>query len=130
MTLKFNGQCDTCARPLMGAVNCGGTGYAIDQLARRHCYQCCADHDWASLRAGKPQCLYLTGDNASKQWGISNWPGSLELRAMNVRKSYGYGFGRRYDRYDVWFTFEGRQWHGVNQGDNQILRCKQLKGRA
>lgn len=31
-------------------------------------------------------------------------------------------------RTDVWFNADGSSWHGVNVGDNDIVRCKRIKG--
>lgn len=33
-------------------------------------------------------------------------------------------------RTDVWFNFDGSVWHGVNIGDNDIVRCKRTKQKA
>lgn len=146
---KFNGSCDTCNRPLMGAVTTGGTGYASDDLARRHCYECCADHDRAYMRAKGKVTLYLvakvhgaTADTVPtartindqetyrKQWAVTNWCGTFERTPFTVRRSTSYGFGRSFPRYDAWFAFEGFVWHCVNKGDMQIARCKRTKERV
>lgn len=69
--------------------------------------------------------LYLT------KGGISDWPGKLHFtirysRSHNVRTPQGFPMNRT----DVWFTGpDGETWHGTNQGDNQVLRCKRNKHR-
>lgn len=120
--LKFNGQCDTCARPLMGAV-----GYGCDDLGRRHCYVCCADHDQAYMRKTGKITLYLTTFDNGSLGRITNWPGSLEFRTAYVRRGRHNIAGRRYD---AWFWFEGAHWHGVQYGDNtQIMHCRRTKAK-
>ena len=62
---------------------------------------------------------------------ITNWLGSLILLPRNVYRSFGYGFGRRYEVWHVWFVGpDGYVWYGRNAGDNQILRCKRTKNKA
>ena len=71
--------------------------------------------------------LYLVKDKAG-QYEITNWHGSLRLHVYHVRTSpYGGGFGSQ--RTDAWFTGpDGKAWHAVNRGDNQVARCRRLKG--
>lgn len=56
----------------------------------------------------------------------TNWPGTLRFRIGGAVRHSRNNFGAR--RIDVWFSAQGREWHGVNLGDSQILRCKRLKG--
>lgn len=69
--------------------------------------------------------LYLTSS------GITDWPGVLKFQAQRsrthkVRTPQGYAMNRT----DVWFIGpDGETWHGVNQGDNEVLRCKRNKHR-
>jgi predicted lipoprotein len=60
----------------------------------------------------------------AKVWEVSNWPGTLKMRA-HVRVG-NHNMAR--NRYDAWFTGpDGQQWHGVTIGDNtQLCHCKRL----
>lgn len=102
-------------------------GYGKDADGNRHCYACCAARDVADMVETGTATLYLTKD-ASGQHEITNWPGSLRLHVYHVRTSpYGGGFGSQ--RTDAWFTGpDGKAWHAVNRGDNQVARCRRLKG--
>lgn len=95
------------------------TGYGMDEHGRRHCYECCAERDKAAMRENGRATLYFSNGV------VCNWPGSLKIvpNLGGVRKSRN-NWGAQ--RTDVWFTFEGRMWHGVNVGDNDILWCKRL----
>lgn len=121
-------QCQQCGRllPIIPKGKAGGTGYATDSEGRKVCYACCAEQDKTYMRDHDKTTLYLSKDT-SDQWKVTNWPGSLTIKPDYVKRSKGYGFGREYDRHDVWFTFQGDRWHGINQGDNQLLRCRKLK---
>ena len=57
---------------------------------------------------------------------VQDWAGTLRITPDRVSKGR-HNIGRT--RWDVWFTHEGQAWHGVNIGDNQILRCHVVKGR-
>lgn len=96
------------------------------------CYPCCGKHDEKEMRETGRAVLYLSDVAGADPRGscrdrlrVSNWPGSLSLPVLAVRASRN-NFGAQ--RTDVWFRHEGREWHGVNVGDNQILRCRRLKG--
>lgn len=104
----------------------GGTGYATDRRRRKTCYACCAEVDKAEMRKRGRILLYLSRDG-SAYWKITNWPGTLTIYPTRASSSRCWGFGREYPRHDVRFLFEGQRWYGVNQGDNQILRCRRVK---
>ncbi len=94
------------------------TGYGVAENGDRHCYACCAERDRASMRETGRATLYLT------EKGITNWPASLCL-PVEHRKTGRHNIARK--RYDVWFSFEGQHWHGVQYGDNtQIVHCKRI----
>lgn len=100
-------------------------GHGQDINGKTFCYACCAEQNKDSLRRKEPICLYLTEEPFG--YKVSNWPGTLCLSVLERRTSKrGGGFGAQ--RIDVWFRFEGQLWHGINRGDNQILRCKPVKG--
>jgi hypothetical protein len=107
------------------------TGYGFEPgTSRKICYACCTENDKAQMRKDGKTTLYLTKretetDYPSATHFASNWPGSLKLPIYGVRVGY-HNIARR--RYDVWFTFEGQNWHGTQYGDNtQILHCKKVK---
>ena len=66
--------------------------------------------------------LYLVDGGANGQgMMVQDWSGQLRIKPVRVRKGR-HNMART--RWDVWFTYEGQPWHGVNIGDNQILRCR------
>lgn len=106
------------------------TGYGIDsETGGTACYACCADRDRARMLETGRADLYLARAE-SGAWRVTNWPGSLEFPAFNVRSSrHGGGFGSQ--RTDADFRGpDGHVWHAVNRGDMQLARCKRTKARA
>jgi hypothetical protein len=59
---------------------------------------------------------------------VTTWNGTVIRDNVPVKHSW-HNFAGRDGRLDVWFTFDGSQWHGVNIGDSQILRVKRNKKR-
>ncbi len=115
----------------------GGTGYATTNRGKV-CYACCAERDKAYMRKHNRITLYLAAHHDEscfywkacfkpQHWRVTNWPGTLDIPADHISTSKGWGFGRRYTRRDVRFTFEGQPWYGRNAGDNQILRARKTK---
>lgn len=108
----------------------GETGYAKTRRGALVCYGCCGDLDRRQMIRDGKACLYLNrpvfGDEkAPQEFTVSNWPGSLKLRAHARKSRHNW---RNVDRWDCWFTGpDGRQWYGVNLGDSQIVRCRRLK---
>lgn len=114
------------------------TGYGVDAKGNRYCYACCAENDKAYMREHGEITLYLTHDSyngegktifhgAFRDGKVTNWPGSLTFPARVKRGKHniaGY-------RYDTWFMFEGKEWHGVQYGENsQLCYCKVNKKRG
>ena len=100
------------------------SGYGIDKDDNKVCYSCCGYEDRAQMMMNDKHTLYLSG-NAKDGYKISNWPGTLSLRAGYVRKG---GHNIAGSRYDVWFNIDGRNWHGVQYSENtQILHCRTIK---
>lgn len=91
---------------------------------KKLCYACCGEHDKKMLTQESRYTLYLSG-GFKEGFTVSNWPGTLTIKPTYVRR------GRHNiakSRYDVWFTFKGANWHGVQYGENtQLLHCKKLK---
>lgn len=104
----------------------GGTGYAINDNKEKICYGCCGEIDRQFMRDNGKATLYLSleGNDATKGF-VTNWPNTLRLPVYGLRKGYHNIAGKRFD---FWFNFNGKQWHGVQYGENtQIAHCKQLK---
>ena len=113
-------------------------GYGTNSKGERHCYACCAEQDKTHMREHGKICLYLStrtpdqdGQIARRdsfgKYGdarITNWPNSLEFKGRFCKGRHNIAGSR----YDVWFTFENTNWHGVQYGENtQILHCKRIK---
>lgn len=121
----------------------GGTGYGLDPEDHKICYACCGKKDRERMERGKPMCLYLSRNNKSSGsqaqiwdrihhtttadmvWHITNWPGTLDIPIYLVK------IGRHNIagvRRDVWFHYAGKDWHGVQYGNNtEIVHCKVVK---
>jgi hypothetical protein len=112
------------------------TGYGITRDGAKHCFTCCADDDREALVRDGRAVLYLSKGNDGT-WFVSNWPSTLRfnlIRKPGAYYTYGsslvvlpskswHNIGR--ERNDVWFVGpDDFVWHGVNIGDNQILRCR------
>lgn len=106
--------CDRCNKTL--GSDGFSAGYGIDMRGMKYCYGCCALNDAEQMRRDNRITLYLAKDE------VTNWPGSLRIpvRAQRIGRHNMAG-----KRYDVWFRFAGKQWHGVQYGDNtQICHCR------
>lgn len=118
------------------------TGYGATADGKRHCYACCADQERAAMIATGRATLYLTrkdqpeslpgpamGRGMVSRWTIGDWSGTLAFPAYGVKFSRNGGrFGSQ--RTDAYFTGpDGKEWHAVNRGDNDIARCRRIKGR-
>lgn len=121
-------QCHVChvTKP------CGvGVGYGCDADGNLVCYACCGDNDARALRDTGRAVLYLTwrsdtGRGGASRAYVSNWPGTLRLPVYASRKGR-HNLART--RYDVWFRFEGREYHGVQLGEwSDICRVRRVKG--
>lgn len=97
----------------------GGTGYGMDKDGKIVCYDCCGHQDRLDLKnldKGKKVLHYYDGKN------VTNWPGTMKIKPFATRNGKHNIAGTRTD---VWFVFEGNNYHGVNYGNNsQILHIK------
>lgn len=84
-----------------------------------------AKRELETLRATGRGVLYLTSDPFGS-WFVSQWAGGLKIRVDSIRRSWHNMAGRN-GRTDVDFHFDGSRWHGVNIGDNEILRVRRVK---
>ena len=98
-------------------------GYGTDPITgKTYCYACCAERDKQYMRDHGEIVLYLCGEPGA--YRLTNWPGTLIARPWRVRIGRHNMVGKRYD---VWFTFENRRWHGVQYGDNtQLCHCRMI----
>lgn len=60
-------------------------------------------------------------------WEVGTWEGSFRVPVYYSQSSW-HNMAGKDGRLDVWFTFDGSRWHGVNIGDNDIVRCRRTKG--
>ena len=103
------------------------TGYGRDDQNNKICYQCCGELDLEYMLQHEKITLYL---NLDKQIGnlfegrVTNWPGTISAKVRGRTGRHNIAGVR----YDVYFAFDGRVWHGVTYGDNtQICHCKKTK---
>jgi hypothetical protein len=98
-------------------------GYGVDNEGHRSCYECCAKRDRQQMHDEGRIALYL--DRSAGKWTVSNWPGSLKITPSYVKRGRHNIAG---SRYDVWFRFERRNWHGVTYGEmTQICHCRAVR---
>jgi hypothetical protein len=111
--------CHTCGeeKPIQKE---GGTGYARTAEGHLVCYACCGKQDAEEMKRESRITLYLTGDT------ITNWPGTLKMKAHYVKKGRHNMAGTRHD---AWFTDpHGNAWRGTQYGENtQLIHCRKLK---
>lgn len=119
----------------------GGVGYGVDSQGRRFCYECCAKRDRQDMTETGRAVLYAAPYESPEQlvgmesrrglvrrWRVTNWPGSLEFQARNVRHFEGRGFGGAYPITTGEFTGpDGALWRFRQAGHwNQIARCHRV----
>ena len=108
------------------------TGYAVDENGGKVCYICSAKIDVAYMRKHGRIALNLTVEDEDTPYyrtnsgKLTNWPGSLVIRAGQVKKGRHNIAG---SRYDTWFIGpDGYRWHAVQYGeDNEVAHCKRTK---
>jgi hypothetical protein len=119
--------CHRCNKEIIKPANSCTTGYGIDRDDNKICFACCGELDAAEMIATGRITLYLCEDKRG-QHTVTNWPGSLSIPITHIRKGK-HSIARW--RYDVWFTYAGELWHGVQYGDNtQLCHCKRSKRMA
>lgn len=111
-------DCGTVSQQLIPGKHTGN--YGIDRHDFLHCLECCGKRDAANMVKTGRATLYLIQRDSI--WFVTNWPGTLNIRAyVSVGRHNLAG-----KRYDAWFNFNGKKWHGVTYGDfTQICHCKQ-----
>ncbi len=86
----------------------------------KYCYACASKRLQAHMHTTGRGTLYLTGDDTT----VQDFTGHFKTEAKVTGTSTN---NMRAKRRDVSFRFNGEKWHGVNIGDNEILRCKRIK---
>ena len=133
--------CKTCGKefPCVDPASPHAGNYGVDKENNKHCPACCAEWEKADLLENRKGMLYLTYDNEDRNYQTSgfiypkngkltNWHGllSIPIRAIKIGKHNIAG-----RRFDVWFTWQGKEWHGVQYGDyTQICHIRQVKKAA
>jgi len=106
----------TIQEPPKGSIT---TGYGINPDGKIVCFSCCGFEDRARMMMEDRITLYLVKRNG--EYRVTNWPGTLDLSCRVTKGRHNIAR----TRYDAYFAFGGRLWHGVNYGENsQILHCK------
>lgn len=96
------------------------SNYGINRHDFTVCHKCCGKRDEKEMRETGKATLYLV--QRDTDWFVTNWPGTLNIRAYVSIGRHNIA-GKRYDAY---FNFNGKKWHGVTYGDfTQICHCKQ-----
>ena len=83
-----------------------------------------AEAEWQGMLKQGCGTLYLKRENGRNI--VSDWPGVHRIETTYSKSSW-HNFAGRNGRTDVWFYIGKDRWHGVNIGDNQILRVKRVK---
>lgn len=103
-----------------------------DQIAQHNTVV--AELAWQGMLTEGRGVLYLTGGpakgNPYRPWEVTDCNGTHKIRPDRVRRSLVAtpGSWQRVERYDVRFRVNGEAWYGRNQGDNQLLRVRRVKG--
>ena len=123
--------CSQCRTWIPAPSGTCGTGYAVNSKTnRKTCYQCMAEVDRQYMRKHGKIVLYLVEPSkdpsvSMKKWKVTNWPGTLVFPRVSV-SSGRHNIART--RQDVWFMFEGLEWHGVQYGEfSQLVHCRKTK---
>ena len=102
-------------------------GYGTDKDGNKFCYECCGKHDKQELenmKIGEKTIQYLHKDDENKWW-VVNFPSSLKLRIWMVHEGRHNIAGIRRD---VWFDFNGNNFHGVQYGNfSELCYIRRVK---
>ena len=114
--------CEKCGKEIVPP-NSLGAGYGVLD-GKKHCYECCGEYDKQQLREKDRATLYLS--KVTGEYLITNWPGTLKIKPWPNIKTGRHNLART--RKDVWFRFEGQEWHGVQYGETtELLHCRKLR---
>jgi hypothetical protein len=79
----------------------------------------------AAMKETGVATLYLFRD-AVGNYSVGTWA-SAPFQRSNVQRMTRSRNNWGAQRTDVWFVVDGVHWHGVNLGDNDIVRCRRNK---
>lgn len=107
-------------------------GITPEQITQHN--QLLAAAELAAIRQQGRGTLYVTITSAPDQTRrnhvpdsgsctVSSWSGALKIPGQYKRTRRGFGG----ESFDVWFTWDGEPWYGINQGDSQLLRVRRVK---
>jgi hypothetical protein len=84
------------------------------------CESCITDIDKSEITGASIMNLYLDGSR------LSNGSNTFYVDIDIVKKSDNKMFGTRYD---MWFKYDGKNWHGVKMGNDyfNVVKCKVKK---
>lgn len=104
-------------------------GYTVlPETGDKICYYCCGKLDKQQLLKANPGdkfYMYLTG-NIEYGYYVSNWPGSFKIKVFPRKGSHNFAGVR----YDFWFEFGHKAFHGVRYGNNkQVAHIRCLKNK-
>ena len=119
--------CSVCRQSLQWDPKSFTTGYATTPNGSKVCYACCAVREEESMKSTGSACLYLVRAKNSEgdRYEATNWPGTLRFKCAVKHGRHNWAGSR----IDAWFRGpDGKIWHGVNIGDNEILRCRATNG--
>jgi hypothetical protein len=123
--LKDTFKCQSCHRELPTNKS-GGTGYGITKSGKKICYECAGKAELkeiAGKSGGDKHTFYLIKKDGKVV--ISNWPGSYQFPVHSMTSGKHNMAGKRLD---VWFKDHmGHEWHGINIGDNDLVRAVKIK---
>jgi len=121
--MKKTLKCSRCGNDIVSKPD-GSTGYAIEDAGNLVCYECCAKEAEKFMQEHERIALYLVLTHGAKR-EVTNWPGSLRFPVRYYKKGRHNLAGVRRD---VWFDFEGYQWHGVQYGEfSELCYCRKTK---
>lgn len=113
--------CDSCYKLIVHEAE-HTTGYGqIPGSEALLCFACCAKEDAKRMQEEGKATLYLV--EAKGQWALTNWPGTFRIPLHATPRTGRHNMARV--RYDVWFRYANRDWHGVQ--DTQICHVRQIK---
>ena len=124
-----NFKCSNCNKTKTTQKN-GGTGYAVDVYTNEKiCYECVGEldqQDFDKLKVGEKTILYLSTNKKGKsKYKVSNWCDTFSIPIYRIHEGNHNIAGKRYD---FWFDWKGKEFWGVQYGDNtQIAHIKRLK---
>jgi hypothetical protein len=119
--------CCDCGKHVEFPVEGCGTGYGYEEGdPGLFCYPCGGTRTRKRLIETGKGHLYLATNKPGRS-EVTDWTGTLRLPCYVAKGRHNMARWR----YDVWFTLDGAEWHGVQYGDyTQICHVRRLKPKA